>query len=81
MAAAMPDHHLHGNFDRCPACVLQQEEFVRRWGRSPSARFGRRRAEIECQLCDGSGHLPLSVAEIVRRTVAVARVHHWGLPA
>jgi hypothetical protein len=71
----MADRHLHGNFDRCPACELRQEVHRDQYGES--APIG----VISCQVCDGSGHIPLSVVEIVRRTVAEARRIYWRTEA
>lgn len=66
----MPDHHLHGNFRRCPACELRQEAYEAEYGHSPAT------DAIPCQICDGSGHVPLSEAEIVAATVEEARRLH-----
>ena len=35
------------------------------------------RPKIECQVCDGTGLLPLPTAEIVRRTCEEARRIYW----
>ena len=64
----MPDHTLHGNNERCPACELRQEAVDRSMILRP---------KIECQVCDGTGLLPLSTAEIVRRTCEEARRIYW----
>lgn len=65
----MPDPTLHGNNDPCPACELRREQV-------DTSRIDR--PEVACQLCDGRGFLPLSAAEIVRRTVAeVKRLGYW----
>lgn len=64
----MPDPDLHGNHDPCPACDLRREAR----GRVPIAH-----GEIECNVCQGTGYLPLDTAEIVRRTCEEARRIYW----
>ena len=64
----MPDPTLHGNHDPCPACELRREV-------QDTAPFTR--AEIACNVCKGKGFLPLSEAEIVRRTCDEARLIYW----
>lgn len=64
----MTDHTLHGNHDPCPACELRREAL-------DTSRIYR--SEIQCQVCAGTGFLPLSDAEIVRRTVEEARRIYW----
>ena len=64
----MPDHTLHGNGEPCPACELRREALDRSQILQPV---------IECQVCDGSGLVPLSAAEIVRRTCEEARRIYW----
>jgi hypothetical protein len=72
----MADHTLCGNNDPCPACALQRESVIGQadaWGSVTDARH----VHLPCQLCDGYGPLPLTEAEIVRRTVAAARRDYW----
>lgn len=57
----MPDPTLHGNDDPCAACELRREHHD----------------TIPCNVCGGTGGLPLSTAEIVRRTVDEARRIYW----
>lgn len=64
----MTDHTLHGNHDPCPACELRRELI-------DTTKIIR--PEIQCQVCNGTGFLPLSDAEIVRRTVEEARRIYW----
>lgn len=64
----MPDPTLHGNHDRCAACELRREV-------EDSAPINR--PVIPCNVCGGVGYLPLSSAEIVRRTVEEARRIYW----
>lgn len=64
----MTDYTLHGNNEKCPACELRQEAL----DRSMLLRL-----KIECQVCNGTGLLPLSDAEIVRRTCEEARRIYW----
>jgi hypothetical protein len=64
----MTDHALHGNHDPCPACALRREAL----GAVPIA-YG----EVPCNNCSSKGYLPLSDAEIVRRTVEEARRLYW----
>ena len=55
----MTDHTLHGNHDPCPACELRRDML-------DTAPIDR--PEVPCNVCRGRGYLPLSDAEIVRRT-------------
>lgn len=64
----MTDHNLHGNHDPCPACEMRREAL----GRVPI-----NKGQIECNVCKGEGWLPLSDAEIVRRTCEEARRVYW----
>lgn len=64
----MTDHDLHGNHDPCPACEMRRQAR----GRAPIAK-----GEIACNVCGGQGWLPLSDAEIVRRTCEEARRIYW----
>lgn len=64
----MPDPSLHGNHDPCPACEMRREH----------ADFAPiDREPIPCNVCKGEGWLPLSEAEIVRRTCEEARRIYW----
>lgn len=64
-----PTPYLHGNSESCPACDLRRAQV-------DTSRIDR--PEIDCQLCDGRGFLPLAAAEIVRRTVAeIRRLGYW----
>lgn len=60
----MTTHCLHGNHDPCAACELRREL----QDTAPVIRD-----PIPCNVCGGSGYLPLTDAEIVRRTVAEAQ--------
>jgi len=64
----VPDPTLHGNHDPCAACELRREHH----DTAPITR-----AAIPCNVCGGTGWLPLSTAEIVRRTVEEARRIYW----
>lgn len=64
----MTDHTLHGNHDPCPACELRREV----QDTAPIAREA-----VPCNVCKGLGFLPLSDAEIVRRTVEEVRRIYW----
>lgn len=64
----MPTPYLRGNCDRCEACELRRE--MQDTGRI-------RRTAIPCNVCNGKGFLPLTEAEIVRRTVEEARRIYW----
>lgn len=64
----MTDHDLHGNHDPCPACELRREVL----GSVPIDH-----GSVECNVCGGKGYLPLSDAEIVRRTCEEARRLYW----
>lgn len=64
----MPDPTLHGNHDTCPACELRREM----QDTAPISRTA-----IPCNVCGGTGFLPLSSVEIVRRTVDEARRLYW----
>lgn len=66
--AVMPDFTLHANNERCPACELRLEAV-------DTAMILRH--PIQCQVCNGSGLLPLPTAEIVRRTCEEARRIYW----
>jgi hypothetical protein len=70
------DHTLCGNNDPCPACALQREAVVGQAGPWGPVTDGRQ-VHLPCQLCDGWGLLALSDAEIVARTVAIARRDYW----
>ena len=64
----MTTHYLHGNHDPCAACELRRElQDTAQVIRDP----------IPCNVCGGLGYLPLTDAEIVRRTVAEARRLYW----
>lgn len=65
-----PTPYLHGNSDRCAACELRREM----QDTAPVLR-----EPIPCNACGGRGYLPLSAAEIVRRTVAEARRIYWPM--
>lgn len=59
---------LHGNHDACPACEMRQA----------MADYGPiMRDMLACNVCDGTGHIPLSAVEIVRRTCAEAMRLYW----
>lgn len=63
-----PTPYLHGNHEPCAACELRREMAdTSRVIRDP----------IPCNVCSGKGYLPLSAAEIVRRTVEEARRIYW----
>ena len=62
----MTDPTLHGNHDACPACELRREM-------QDTAPISR--PEVPCNVCGGWGFLPLSDAEIVRRTCEELRVY------
>ena len=62
----MTDPTLHGNHDPCPACELRREM----QDTAPISRPG-----VPCNVCGGRGFLPLSDAEIVRRTCEELRVY------
>ena len=64
----MPDPTLHGNHDPCDACQLRREM-------QDTAPI--RRDAIPCNFCGGYGFIPLSAAEIIRRTVAEAHQNYW----
>lgn len=64
----MTTPYLHGNHDPCPACEMRREL----QDTAPIARD-----LIPCNVCQGTGHLPLSDAEIVRRTCIEARRLYW----
>ncbi len=64
----MPDPDLHGNHDPCDACALRREAL----GPVPIGK-----GEVPCNVCGGSGWLPLTEAEIVRRTCDEARRIYW----
>lgn len=64
----MTTHALHGNHDPCPACEMRREV----QDTAPVLR-----APIPCNSCGGSGFIPLSNAEIIRRTVQQARLTFW----
>ncbi len=68
----MTDHTLHGNHDPCPACELRREL----QDTAPIIRTG-----ISCNVCRGRGFLPLSDAEIVRRTCEELRGYWETWPA
>lgn len=67
-----PTPYLHGNCDPCAACELRREM----QDTAPIIR-----APIPCNVCGGRGYLPLSAAEIVRRTVIEARRIYWPMVA
>lgn len=76
----MTDHTLHGNGEPCPACALRRDEWLAGCGAVDD--FGGptrdpRHVHFDCQLCDGSGIVPLADAEIIARAVAWAAVHYW----
>jgi hypothetical protein len=64
----MTDHTLHGNHDPCPACEMRREV-------QDTAPI--QREVIACNVCGGDGFLPISDAEIVRRTCEEARRVYW----
>lgn len=64
----MPDPDLHGNHDPCPACALRREVL----GAAPIDH-----GSVACNVCGGTGYLPLSEAEIVARTCEEARRIYW----
>jgi hypothetical protein len=64
----MTTPYLHGNHDPCPACEMRREV-------QDTTRI--MRAAIPCNVCAGAGFLPLSDAEIVRRTCIEARRTYW----
>lgn len=64
----MSTAYLHGNNDPCAACELRREV-------ADTAPIDR--DPIPCNACGGVGFLPLSEAEIVRRTCAEARRIYW----
>lgn len=64
----MTDATLHGNHEPCEACELR---------RASQDLRSIDREEIPCNACGGLGFVPLSDAEIVRRTVEEARLHYW----
>ncbi|MBV7408172.1 hypothetical protein [Maritimibacter sp. DP1N21-5] len=64
----MTDNSLHGNHDPCPACELRREVQDTR----PAIR-----EPVPCNVCKGVDFLPLTDAEIVRRTVEEARRIYW----
>lgn len=68
MADHRPTPYLHGNCDPCAACELRREMA----DTAPVIR-----PAIPCNVCKGQGYLPLSTAEIVRRTVEEARRIYW----
>lgn len=70
LPAWTPDSTLTGNADACPACTLRREAL-------PVDPMAERPAHVDCQLCDGSGRLPVEAAELVARAVAWAREHYW----
>lgn len=59
---------LHGNHDPCPACEMR---------RDAEDKAEILRPDIPCNVCKGSGFLPLGDAEICRCTVAEARLIYW----
>lgn len=65
-----PTPYLKGNNEPCAACELRRElQDTRQILRDP----------IPCNVCDGKGYLPLTAAEIVRRTVVeVQRLRYWA---
>lgn len=65
----MPTPYLCGNCDPCDACELRRE------AENKGAIF---RPEIPCNVCGCRGYLPLTTAEIVRRTVIEARRVYWS---
>lgn len=64
----MTTPYLHGNCDPCPACELRRELV-------DTSRI--HRPDVPCNACAGRGYLPLSDAEIVRRTCDEARRLYW----
>ena len=64
----MTTPYLHGNCDPCPACEMRREVEDTR-PVTPET--------IRCNVCKGLGYLPLSDAEIVRRTCIEARRLYW----
>lgn len=67
-ARFMPTAYLTGNHDPCDACALRREA-------QNTARLTR--PDVPCNVCGGVGYLPLSTAEIVRRTCDEARRLYW----
>lgn len=64
----MADPTLHGNGYACPACEMRREVEDMRAVLRPA---------VPCNVCAGTGRLGYSDAEIVRRTVEVARRLYW----
>ncbi len=63
-----PDPSLHGNHDACPACAMRREV---------ADNAPMERALIPCNVCRGTGHIPLSSVEIKRRTCVEAMRLYW----
>jgi len=63
-----PTPYLCGNNEPCAGCMLRREV----QDTTPVLR-----PRIPCNVCRGLGYLPLSDAEIVRRTVEEARRIYW----
>jgi hypothetical protein len=64
----MTDAALHGNGEPCEACALRRElQDLASLEREP----------VPCNVCKGSGRVPIPDAEIVRRTVEEARRIYW----
>lgn len=68
MVDLKPDATLHGNHDHCPACEMR---------RAVQDTKPITRPEIPCNVCGGTGMLPLPAVEIVRRTCEEARRVYW----
>jgi hypothetical protein len=68
MELQVSDPDLHGNHDQCPACEMRREAL----GPVPIDK-----GAVPCNVCKGVGWLPLSEAEIVRRTCDEARQVYW----
>ena len=59
---------LHGNHDPCPACELRREM----QDTAPILREA-----VSCNVCKGTGMLPIGDAEICRRMAEEARRIYW----
>lgn len=64
----MADKSLHGNGYVCPACEMRREA---------EDKGAVLRPDVPCNVCEGSGRLGYTDAEIVARTVEEARRLYW----
>ena len=64
----MADKSLHGNGYACPACEMRREA---------EDKGAILRPDAPCNVCNGSGRLGYSAAQIVARTVEEARRLYW----